>query len=601
MTDEQQPQDAAIPSDAEAAQPQAAPAANPEPVGVAPLDARDASPEPAVAAEPAGEAQPATAEIATPETAAAEVRAGGSKMVVAGDDSLPIVEQDGEWDDDARKADILSWAGWPDNPAPARARRGFLMMNEDAPERESSYQMPFAIVRDGELAASTAGVRNCMSNMDNLPPAVSNEMKRAARGLLMGYMGKASKKREAELIAATIAATLAALEERNAAVSAPVAPETASPDPQRAAPPPPHQPAPAVEKPAAPPVSTVPAPEPSKPEDETKLPNRDDETDAPAATVSDPEEEIAGAVEAVAADAAEAMAEEAAAPSRSRSTGRRWGGSGDAEPRPRRGTVELRYAEWKGDEPGGFDGYASTAWHVDSYGTAFAPGAWRKTLNERRNRVVVLWQHHPQNPIGYPVALEEDTYGLRAKARIVEETSLGREAMALLRAGVPMGLSVGFRTIRERPAQPTDPLILDHAPEAIRQDPSKAFVITEAALYEFSVVTFPANEAAAVDAVREADMAHRHAGRLASLADLLVDLRAGRLRPEEEPMLAEFVAAWNDRAPGAAPQEPQTEESAPSAPLTDAPPPVVVDIAPRNRRIDLDIALARYRGLAHRA
>jgi len=228
-------------------------------------------------------------------------------------------------------------------------------------------------------------------------------------------------------------------------------------------------------------------------------------------------------------------------------------------------------ASGRADGTPGFSGYASTSWHVDSYGTAFAPGAWAKTLAERGDRVLVLWQHDPYLPIGKPTALAEDGTGLAVDAAVTEATQHGRDAMALLRDGVPLGLSVGFRTIRERQANDGDPLVLGNdLPAWIANNlPGSVWVIEEAKLYEFSVVSFPANLHAEIEAVRADDRAQH-------LAMTLDDLRAGRLDAAGRALVAELAAAWT-----AAPDRGDT------APRT-APP------ARRDRLAELTIALAEY-------
>lgn len=214
----------------------------------------------------------------------------------------------------------------------------------------------------------------------------------------------------------------------------------------------------------------------------------------------------------------------------------------------------------------GFDGHASTAWNVDSYGTAFAPGAWSKTISERGSKVLVLWQHDPYQPIGRPTQLAEDGTGLAVTAAISDGTSYGRDALALLRDGVPLGLSVGFRTMRERPATAEDPLIFDGAPDAIRGDYSQVSVIEEAKLYEFSLVSFPANDAATVGSIRGD-------AQVDALAALVADLRTGRVAPSCRGLLEDLVAAWRDAPDGLRP-EPRDAK------------------APR--RVDAALAIARY-------
>jgi HK97 family phage prohead protease len=224
------------------------------------------------------------------------------------------------------------------------------------------------------------------------------------------------------------------------------------------------------------------------------------------------------------------------------------------------------------DDGASFDGYASTSWHVDSYLTAFAPGAWTKTLKEQRDRVLVLWQHDPYVPIGRPTAMSEDSVGLKVSAHVTDGTQAGRDAMALLRDEVPLGLSVGFRTISERKATEADPLILEQTslPGWMKSSNPLDFiyVIEEARLYEFSVVSFPANLHAEIDTVRSNE-------RMQALAQTLEDLRAGHLDDAGRALIAEIVAAWQ------------------AAPESTAPPRTNAQ-APRDLLSELTVTLAEY-------
>jgi HK97 family phage prohead protease len=208
----------------------------------------------------------------------------------------------------------------------------------------------------------------------------------------------------------------------------------------------------------------------------------------------------------------------------------------------------------------GFDGYASTNWHLDSYLTAFAPGAWAKTISEQRDRVLVLWQHDPAAPIGRPTEMVEDGKGLRVSADVLP-SAIPVDVMGLLRMGVPFGLSVGFRTIRERKATEADPIIIDAnaIPEWMKQDGSNPldfiWVIEEARLYEFSVVSFPANLHAEIETVRAEQSAQ-------ALSLALDDLRAGRLDAAGRALVAEIAAAWQSAAPDRGDPAPRTDEQA---------------------------------------
>lgn len=187
----------------------------------------------------------------------------------------------------------------------------------------------------------------------------------------------------------------------------------------------------------------------------------------------------------------------------------------------------------------GFSGLANRAWVVDSYGTAFAPGAWAGTIAERQDRIRVLWQHDPDRPIGRPTVLQDTPEGLYVEANITESTQTGREAMALAREGIVTGLSVGFKTVEERNATEDDPLDLSQAPESLRGDHTKAYVIQRAKLYEFSPVTFPSNEQSFMAGVRRSSKCD-------ALELVLADLKDGRLTRAERQFLDDLVTAWRE-------------------------------------------------------
>lgn len=137
---------------------------------------------------------------------------------------------------------------------------------------------------------------------------------------------------------------------------------------------------------------------------------------------------------------------------------------------------------------GEFSGYAVTWGAVDSYRTAFAPGAFAASLGTGRP-VALLWSHDPSAPVGTITEIREDETGLFVRARLALTTTRGREAYELLKAGAVNGLSVGF--VRRR----------DEAMAGGRR-------ITEAVVKEVSIVTLPSNESARVVEVRADHAAH---------------------------------------------------------------------------------------------
>jgi HK97 family phage prohead protease len=140
-----------------------------------------------------------------------------------------------------------------------------------------------------------------------------------------------------------------------------------------------------------------------------------------------------------------------------------------------------------------FQGYAAT-WDQDQVGDVIHRGAFAKSIKESfpKGRIKILWQH--RDPIGLPTEMREDDTGLFVKGR-VSKTALGDEALELMRDEVVDSMSIGF-------VVPMGKSEYDEA-EGIRH-------IREVKLYEFSPVTFPANEAAIITGVKSLEEAIRY-------------------------------------------------------------------------------------------
>jgi len=106
---------------------------------------------------------------------------------------LRIVERD-RWDGDAARARIFEWAGWPDDPDPRRARRGFLIYDDENQEVRAGYKLPFADVVDGELVAITAGIRAAASRLPQTD--APEEVLQRARAVLDRYLERMREDRE---------------------------------------------------------------------------------------------------------------------------------------------------------------------------------------------------------------------------------------------------------------------------------------------------------------------------------------------------------------------------------------------------------------------
>lgn len=145
-------------------------------------------------------------------------------------------------------------------------------------------------------------------------------------------------------------------------------------------------------------------------------------------------------------------------------------------------------AEDIGDD-GRFTGYGSVFGVVDSYGEIVAPRAFKASLAElkaKKRKVPVLWQHNTSVPIGVYDELVEDATGLKVSGRLLaDDVGQAREALALMKAGAVTGLSIGYWVRKSSYDEKT----------GIR-------TLQELDLVEVSLVTFPANDEARIDAVK---------------------------------------------------------------------------------------------------
>lgn len=135
-----------------------------------------------------------------------------------------------------------------------------------------------------------------------------------------------------------------------------------------------------------------------------------------------------------------------------------------------------------------FVGYASVFGNVDSYNEIVAKGAFKRSLagwREKNAAPAMLWMHDPTQPIGLWVAMGEDENGLVVQGRLALSTQKGREAYELLKMRALTGLSIGYRVVTSKI-------------DAKR----KARILTDVELFEVSLVTFPANDAARVSVVK---------------------------------------------------------------------------------------------------
>ena len=126
-----------------------------------------------------------------------------------------------------------------------------------------------------------------------------------------------------------------------------------------------------------------------------------------------------------------------------------------------------------------FAGYAALFGRRDAGGDVIRPGAFARTLAERRHPLPLLWQHHADLCVGRVETVAEDARGLRVIASV--DNAEGVAGLAL-RRGAVTGLSFGYRARRAR-----------HTPEGRE--------LLEVELLEVSLVALPMQHAARVHLV----------------------------------------------------------------------------------------------------
>lgn len=173
-------------------------------------------------------------------------------------------------------------------------------------------------------------------------------------------------------------------------------------------------------------------------------------------------------------------------------------------------------------EDGLFSGYGSVFGVIDSYKEIVAPGAFSESLSQRTP--ALLWQHRSGEPIGVYSALREDQTGLYVEGKLALKTARGAEAYELLKMGAISGLSIGFVTRDDSYDRVT----------GIR-------TLKKVDLWEVSLVTFPANDAARVSGVKSIDT-------IASLSDAESYLRdAGGLSRREATAFVSRIKSLHGR------------------------------------------------------
>lgn len=152
------------------------------------------------------------------------------------------------------------------------------------------------------------------------------------------------------------------------------------------------------------------------------------------------------------------------------------------------GAIPISIKEISDD--GEFEGYGSTFGNVDRGMDMVMPGAFRRTLKEKKlNSIKMLRDHDTRKVVGKWLAMEEDDRGLKVRGKLFaigdSAIQLAKETLTLMREGALDAMSIGYRTVK-----------------AQWDEDAGVRKLLDLDLWEVSIVTFPMNEMATVDAVK---------------------------------------------------------------------------------------------------
>ena len=139
-------------------------------------------------------------------------------------------------------------------------------------------------------------------------------------------------------------------------------------------------------------------------------------------------------------------------------------------------------------------GYGAVKGNIDQGDDMIVNGAFSKTEQERKGKVVFLQDHIPSidHTLGV-TTFSEDDYGLFCEFEINLSKEKGREAYALAKQlqehGMQMGLSIGFAIPKGKS-------------EYVELNNKSVRLIKEVILYEVSMTNFPMNDMARVNNIK---------------------------------------------------------------------------------------------------
>lgn len=147
--------------------------------------------------------------------------------------------------------------------------------------------------------------------------------------------------------------------------------------------------------------------------------------------------------------------------------------------------IDLLDVKFDEARKGFFNGYASVFGGVDSYGDSVLPGAYAKTIADRKRPIQLRWNHRGE-VIGKWIGIREDEKGLFVEGELTPGHSKAQDVAALMKHGAVTGLSIGYRPIE------------------FTKNTNGGLDLKEIELIEISVVESPADNAAHIAEIKSA-------------------------------------------------------------------------------------------------
>lgn len=189
-----------------------------------------------------------------------------------------------------------------------------------------------------------------------------------------------------------------------------------------------------------------------------------------------------------------------------------------------------------------FSGLAST-WQKDLGDDVIEKGAFKKTLSEWRKggRVIPLLDGHDRFSVGSVLGklaeAQETDEGLETTFELVPADPIAEGALRRVEGGFITGLSIGYAPVKWEDQAPADP-------NAKPWDRTR--ILKEVKLFEVSLVVFPMNDGARVDA--------------SSVKSLIDAARKGTLTPDERAELVALLQPAAATPPVGTAQQPPAKE-----------------------------------------